>query len=69
MSVRTEFTREERSRILDQYEEAWDRGDREAARKIIRQLPIHPGLVRWVKETFTEEEIKEKGIILPTSKR
>lgn len=65
MATATVLTREQKDQLFDEYDAAMNRGDYEAARKIGSKLPIHPGLVDFVREKFTQEEIKEMGLIMP----
>ncbi len=69
MSTAIEMTDEEKTKILDAYDEALDRGDRAAARKIIRKLPIPQPLVPWVRECFSETQIREMKLVMPEPER
>lgn len=67
MSIITKLTREEKDRLFDEYDAAMNRGDLVAAREVGKKLPIHPSLVKWVRDKFSPEDIKKGGFIMPDS--
>lgn len=60
----TKMTDEEKEKIMDAYTEARERGDLEEACKLAFRLPIHRALVPFVRKYYSEERIKELGLIL-----
>lgn len=58
-----EFTAEE-NRWLDAANDARSRGDREAFKKFMRLVPIHPVSAKAVKEQFGAEYLIKEGLNL-----